>query len=291
MKHGIVIIALGYELYGSCAYNLALTIKAYDPLINICIIHDNNAIKHLTPQELSFFDKLIEADKNDYTIRGKKEYQRLKVCVDIYSPYDLTLYMDADNAWFPGKKVSWFFGELLGREFVIGQNGYYDIALKKISRLNYTFWAADSEPETMVKYHELTNNIPQTVSGLFAFKKSSATKKIFEEARKVYDDPKAPCMPWAGGKPDEYCFNVALSKAGFQQEDKHIFFFKNINGSLRENEVYQYYWGIATGGTPVPKEVATLYNRIVNKCSHKLGIESRHYHKDKQDFIPERKSK
>ncbi len=289
MKHGIIIVSLGYQLYGSCAYNLALTIKAYDPLVSISLIHDHSSIAHLNVQERAFFDTLILADEKDYTVNGEKQYQRMKVCVDKYSPYDLTLYMDADNAWLPGKKVSWFFGELLSREMLFGQNCYYDLERKKSTNPLYTYWQKNGQtPQHIITYHDIKNNLPQTISGIFAFKKGEYSSKVFEEARRVYDDPNAPCMRWANGKPDEYCFNVALAKIGYQQEDKHIVYFKNVNGIQKEEVIYQNYWGIAIGGAEVDKQTASLYNRIVNSCSVRMKMETRHYHQDKKDHIKER---
>lgn len=291
MSSGVVIIALGYPLYGSCAFNLALSLKAYDSDIKVAILHDNNSIDHLTQKEKAIFNELIFVNEEDYTIDGTKHYQYLKICVDKYSPFDNTAVIDADTIWFPDKKFSWFLGEMLHKEFWIGYNDEYDIKKRSCKSSNYTFWGLggniNAGAAKIVEFHNLKNNLPQTVSGLFFFKKGAFATELFERCRQIYNNP-SPNVPWANGKPDEYCFNVALSQMGYTQERGHVVYFDKVCGKQSYESIYGNYWCMANGGAKCEKFIIDLYNKLVKKYVIRLGYENLHYHVNKQDQISER---
>jgi len=282
MTFGIFIIALGYDLYGNSAYNLALSLKAYDEKIKVCLLHDNKSIEHLTKPELDCFDKFIEIDPKDIQ---NSQYQRSKLCVYKYSPYDFTVYMDVDSIWLPGKTPSMFIGDVLSDQFRIGMYGGYNIEQNRILKEGYTFWG---EPIMIAKYHNLQGIMPQTISGYFSFWKSPENEALFNMALEVYDDQDAPAKKWAGGKADEYCFNVAMCKLGRRQDEFHPVYFDKVNGKLTGEEIYKNYWSMAMGTHKVTDNLVVLYNALVNKYSQVKGMDTRHYHVDKRDVIPER---
>lgn len=282
---GVCIIALGYEIYGSYAFNLAASLKVYQPDISITLLCEPFAIKHLTSQEKKFFDNIIAVDESDYTVGDSKQYQRVKLLVNKYTPYKKTFYMDADNIWLD-KKVKWLFGELMDVKFSIGLNGFYDRATNRKTKPNYTYWC-DSEKE-VCDYFEIPM-LCQTVSGCFYFEKCEWVDSMFADALKVYDDAKAPHIVWAGGKADEYCFNVALGRRGYREKDLEVFYFDKLNGNKKPEDIYSQFWGISTGGHIVQKNIIIIYNRLVNKYCTMLGIKERHYHINKFDVVPARK--
>jgi hypothetical protein len=289
VKYGIVILALGYELYGSCAYNLALSIKANDTRIRVCILHDTKSIAHLTPKEKEVFDILQVVPEDYYMIEGKPHYFRAKLLLNKLTPFEFTMYMDADNIWIPDKKVSWLLGEIVNDDFTIGNNGEYLVKEKKNQGAkNYPMWEGPEGIDKLVSYWNIQNFIPQTVSGFIAFRKCEQVEQVFHYALKAYDDPKAPGRVWVNGKSDEYCFNIALAILNVRLKYFNIFYFDRMDGNKPPTEVYEKYWGIATGGHKVSFNVVNLYNRLVNKYSVEMGMPTRHYHVDKTDFIPER---
>lgn len=280
-RFGIVIIALGYDLYGTCAYNLALSLKAYDSSIRVCLLYEPNAIKKLTQPELDYFDSMIQVDAADY----KGGYQRTKLCVYKYSPFDFTVYLDADTIWLPAKTPSHFIGECVHSQFKIGMYGGYEVRNNRETHSGYTFWG---EPYSIVKHFGIKDYMPQTISGYFSFWKSEENAKLFEIALQVYDDETAPCKKWAGGKADEYCFNVAMGLLGMKQDKYNAIYFDKVDGKLPPDEIYKNFWGIAMGTHKVTDNLVVLYNQLVNKYSQIKGMDSRHYHIDKRDVIPER---
>lgn len=275
---------MGYELYAENALNLAMSIKAFSPKVNITLIHDD-CVNVLTEKEKTFFDVFKPAKPEDYIVEGKPQYQRLKVCVDKYSDYEDSLYIDVDSIWFPNKDINVLFDKLENRDFFIGYNGDYDPLTKKRTNRNYTYWI--DNPRDACNYFNLKSKLPQTVSGTFFFKRNDYTAKIFELSREVYDDPKAPHIRWAAGKPDEYCFNVALSKAGYTQEEMHFLYFEKINGPMTNERIYSSFWGLAAGGNKLQPHIKRLYNELVSLFSEHFEVR-KHFHIDKKILIPER---
>lgn len=286
MRNGVIILAAGNQIYGTYALNLALSIKAYDTELPVCVLVDANgrSISHLNEEEKSIFDKVVTCNEADYMVGDVPHYQRLKMCVDIYSPFtEGSLYIDADSILFPDRKCSYLIGELVNKDFVIGMNGFYDVQEHKVKALNYTFWG---EPADMVCYHQLTNNLPQSVSGLFWFRKCESTHKLFSTAREVYDDKNAPKTPWRKGWPDEYCFNVAMSILGMSQKYFQPLYFDKVHGTVTKDKMYFDFWGLAVGGIKVEGDLTVLYNRLVNKYNARLERKSppRH-HVDKEKAL------
>jgi hypothetical protein len=291
MKYGIVIIALGYPLYGNCAFNLALSIKNKCPDVEIALVYEDLSISKLSERELGFFDLFVKLDEKHYTVNGKKQYQRAKLCLDIITNklgWSHTVYMDADNLWLD-RPFDWLFGELVKRDFYIGYNGEYNAVTHQKTSINYTYWPRTNEKE-ICRYHGIKNTLPQTVSGFVYFKNGEKANEIFKKARGVYDDPNAPTITWAGGKPDEYCMNVALGLIDYKQDKAHIFYFDKINNTIPDETIGKKYWGFATGGNAVSPKLVHLFNRTVNDLCIANNIPTRHYHVDKKDIIEERKA-
>lgn len=258
-----------------------MSIKAYAPNIPILLVHDDK--QELTEKEMQFFDIVKIADKEDYG----REYQRMKLCVDKYTEFENTLYIDVDTMWFPKKSVAELFANIEGRDFWIGMNGFYAPKSKMKTSVNYTYWG---DPAAIVNHFKLENNLPQTISGLFYFTKSERITKMFELAREVYDDKKAPVIKWANGKPDEYCFNVALSKVGYSQNESHLVYFDKINGTINNSSIYKGFWAMAAGGNELNHKMAKMYNDLVDIYADAYEM-PKHYHRDKKTFIPERRGR
>lgn len=282
MGFGICIVALGHQLYGSYALNLAMSLKCYDQGVKIALLCDPEALMHLSEEEKEFFDEFIFIPKEDFTFNGKPHYMRVKLMVNRYTPFDRTIYLDADNIWLD-KKISWLFGELFDKKFWIGYNTQFDVKNQRSGKHGYTYWCRD-EMECC-KYHKIQNVLPQTVSGFYYFQKCFETDIIFETALKIYDDPKAPCDPFAGQRPDEYCFNVALGHLNKTQPEYNPIYFDKLHGALEGAEIYSKYWAIAVGGNRVSKAVKGYYDKLVTKYCAMSGIRRRHLYSEEAEIV------
>ena len=289
MNNGIVIVALGYSIYGKMAFNLAMSLKTNDPDCRIAVLCNDTALLHLRACHLKYFDYLIKVPATDYTINGQTQFQRVKLKVYDYTPFDNTIYMDADSLWCPNRKVAWLFGELANVEYTTMPGGYYDIERKQMINQSYTFWG---DRQKIIDYHKLTGKFYQTQSTFFYFKKTERIKQFFETALQVYDDQKAPSNKWANGKPDEYCFNVAGSLCKvFPHNNKYrpvfLFLFEKI---FLKQRIIDNYWAISTCGHKVHSQLQAVYNDLLNRYCRVNDIPDRFYHENKAELIPERKA-
>lgn len=285
MGFGVCIIALGYELYGTYALNLALSLKVYDQDCKIALLYSPEAIQHLTAEEKKFFDHFVPIPEGEYTTEGKKDYMGAKLLVNKYTPFTHTIYLDADNIWLD-KKVSWLFGEMYGKQFFIGMNAHWDVKKGNTNKHGYTYWCRDERE--VIKHHNIQNILPQTVSGFFYFEKGVYADYVFKLAKEVHSDKAAPFSTFAGGMPDEYAFNVALGLLEHKQKEYNPVYFDKIHGALEGHEIYSNYWAIAVGGNRVTQRVKELYNRLVDKYTTMAGLSEKRYFQEKYKVIPER---
>jgi len=281
MEFGVCIIALGYELYGTSALNLAISLKIHEPELQIALLCEPSSIKHLNEKELSYFDYLINVPEKEYK---NKNYFRVKLLLPELSPFEKTIYLDADNI-FTDRKISWLYGEASQTDFFIGKNGQYDYKTGRKTSSLYNYWTEDEKQ--CCDYHGINGILPQTISGFFYFEKTAWTSVMFNEALKVYDDDKAPSHKWGAGKADEYCFNVALGKLNYIQRDFHCLYFDKLHGFKEPYEIYRDYFGIAMGGHRMSKGITELYNKMVEKYCEIEGLQPR-FHVNKADVITER---
>lgn len=264
-----------------------MSLKAHDSNLLICLVHDTKSISHLDEEEFGLFDYMVVADENDYTIDGKKQYQYMKLILNKYTPFKNTLYIDVDTLFFPNKNISQLLSGLSKYNFFIGQNGSYNPLDRTRTNNNYTYW---EEPGKISKYFNLKNSLPQTVSGMFYFKKCKFTENLFTRACEIYKDRKAPCVKWANGRPDEYCYNVALSEVGYSQKNCHFVYFDKINGGMERQKMYDNFWGIATGGNTLTHIVKSLHDDLVKLYVETMGFKNTRLHVDKSAVITERRT-
>lgn len=211
----------------------------------------------------------------------------MKLCAYKYSPFDSTLYIDVDTLWFPEKPIFSFIDKLKDFDFYIGKNGDYNPITRRKIGSNYTFWG---EPFRISNYFNLKSLLPQTISGVFWFKKSDFSEKIFARSLQIYADQRAPTQKWANGKADEYCFNVALAEVSYTQPNVHFIYFDKANGKIDRQAMFSNFWGIAAGGNRLSSEVRSMYEDLVDMYDKKLGYTIQRRCPDKAVLITERKN-
>ena len=263
MGKGVVILSLGNPLYGEFASNLAISIRAYSD-IPVTVLHDKTSLATLDKDRMKMFDK-VAVPESEFMYQGKGIYQRVKTRLYDYSPYDETLYIDADSLMT--KDVSGLFG---GNDFSIGSMGYYDCKEEKVVDEKYWFWA---EPISLKKHYKLKNKIGKTYSGIMCWRKGEVAEKMFKAATKVYDDRtnRKLTKTWGGDIGDELCFNVAIGLTDYEPADWMPIYFEPYHGSLRHAQMLEYH-GITLAGNEPPPYVATLYKEKCREHASRLGI-------------------
>jgi len=288
MDRGIVILALGDNLYGKMAVTLAASIKAKSK-IPIQLVYNNTAIKEIPKNRLNLFSKLSKCSLQHYTHNGDKEYQKAKLYLNEYSVFDKTLYLDADTIICPGRKVDDWFEELNGNNITFQNNGYYDLWKEEESKKGYLYWG---DPHEISMYHKLERYLPKVCSTFMYWESWSFTQKsIFEEARRVYEDDGCPVQEWNGGKPDEYCFNVSLALHDMLPHKVPFLpiHFIHLHNAKTKEEIIGNFIGMSNCGNKVPKFLSEIYNDFVDYYFDLLGFKEKYYHQDKCEVLDTRK--
>lgn len=268
--NGILLIATNYPYYGRTAYNLAATIKATEPEMQIAVVHSGRALSHLTPAQLRIFDFLIEADNGDEMSVGMK--------LEAYelSPFDRTLFIDADNLWLPNKKPSELFAELEGIPFTSITEGYYDVDEGRHDiRPDYFLWA---DPVDIIEKYGITKGkIYQWRSEVFYFERSERVEAFFKTARAVFANPQVNIVKFAGTVPDELAFNIAANIHGIEP---HVYkwnptYWDKSNQQKLSSLGYinTKYWILSTGGNYQSEGLKKIYTTLVSAACKKLGVQ------------------
>jgi hypothetical protein len=286
---GILLIALGNQYYGRCAYNMALSIKLNDPSAHISLFYSEQSLKSLSDKHLAIFDTITEVPENLYMQSGTRRYLNVKTYIYDLSPYDHTLYIDVDALWLPGKKVSNLFEELKDIDFTIGCHTQCNMETLESEKNNYIYWGDVAKIKEYFRIQ--TGYMPQTQSAFIYFRKGENIKAYFEIVIAINNDEHCPHTPWInGGKGDEYCFNVASALSGIMphQIPYHPTHFFQIAPILNDTMLSRDYWAIQMGGGKCEEWIVQAYNRMLKAYYLQAGADAGFYHQNKKDVIPER---
>jgi hypothetical protein len=260
---GILLIATGAPFYGRMAYNLAVTIKAVED-IPITVLHNGYGLSHLSTKQRSIFDNIVDIPVDSFAA---------KLCLYDYSPYDKTLYLDADMAWMPTRYPSDLF-DSLNADFTGITEGYYDYETGEDKGSNmYHYWCNPLEAKEKYK---LSGKYYQWRSEVIFFKKSPTAKKLFEEAKKIYAKPKVEGKKFAGHIPDELAINIAACKLGVEP---HQFkwtpaYWHRLHGEGKSlPEIAQNNYLMSVGGNYASGVMKDCYNRVCKAAHNKLGLQ------------------
>lgn len=94
---GIVISIYGNRGYGFMAYNLAYSIKHLCKDYPVFLFTDEQAVSHLFPESKTVFDSITILSDKDYKMDGQPDPATMKIRLLFNSPFDETLYLDADT--------------------------------------------------------------------------------------------------------------------------------------------------------------------------------------------------
>lgn len=258
---GVIILALRKASYSLGAFNLALSIKTFNPNINITLVSDGEHLKHYRAEHFSVFDWIKEIQLCDYIdYEGKFQPALAKINIDKYSTYNGTLYIDADSIVL--KDIQPLLDVLKGYEF------------KSNIIPQYTQW---TDEKTYKEYFGIDFGV--TINSSWYYWENS---NVFDETRYTYSKhfPVDKIVPkWGSGTlPDELFFNAAINKLGIDCSVKeNVMFFGNIIDSRTltelENDFYMFtlYGGMKT----VREPYRDWYDRLMFKNCEQNGIEHR----------------
>lgn len=189
--NGVIILALHKQSYACAAFNLALSIKKYNPTLSITLITDNTHQMCYRSEHYLVFDNFKTISKEDYTENNRFCPAKAKLAMYKYSDYKHTLYVDADSICF--NDLTLLFAKLKGSEF------------KSNNVNNYTQW---TDAETFKSFFGV--EIGETINSSWIYFEND---KVFKQAQKFYSkgfDITKLKQRWGNSIPDELMLNGAL---------------------------------------------------------------------------------
>jgi hypothetical protein len=273
MTRGVVLIAAHHPYYGNLAYQLAVSIKCNAPDINISIITEGRGIAHLQSagRKLAIFDKIIVCPEEYYTVKStnKRDVFKIKTALYDLSPYDETIYFDADMLWLPKKNVNDLMDSFAEVDFTMSNRGCMKILDAK---QGFIQWADPQHIKAIYKFNdELIYNLS---SEFIYFKKKKAIKSLFAKAMKCFDFQKISHLMFAGGQPDELSFTIAMMQTGVypHQNGYYPAYWEQYQKKgLSRKDMYDNYYLASFGGSYQDKSTISFYNDLAKAYCRKIG--------------------
>jgi hypothetical protein len=180
-RSGVLLIAMGKANYGRLVAALVETIKSASPQVPVALAWSGDVLSGVG-QARGLFDHLIPLRE---VLPAQPEYSQAfytKLCVDQLTPFDQTIFIDADSLIYPGVDLRKEFWRYAGHDFVPTTS---------------LVWQLDALPPgaaylglgpiaPVVKYFGLKHPMLQLHSYYFYFASRSKAKDVFECARDVY---------------------------------------------------------------------------------------------------------
>ncbi|MFI5404910.1 MAG: hypothetical protein ACHQ1D_00205 [Nitrososphaerales archaeon] len=253
MTKGIVLLAFGKRGYGFAAYNLAVSIRAFNDTIPITLYHDEVALSQIEESKYSIFYDMIKIDQKIVYNNGVFDPGFAKVNLyDLY-PYDLNLYLDVDAICL--KDIAPLF-EIMEAKVLDGSYFYTHIidthTIDKGRDFKSMQWAWADE---IWKHFSLNKEdvFYATNSSYQIVRKCDEAKSFYDKIKENYANPipiEKLRMKWGGGQPDELYMNAALCqlKIDAQMNTDVMFFGGDLNHTFTDIENKFYFLSLYGAG-------------------------------------------
>jgi hypothetical protein len=264
------------------ALNLALSLR-FTSDVPIALAYSKGAITHINGH-LDKFNKLIEVPEKYYTKKGNTEYIKAKTHMYSLSPFDETLYLDADTIWLPKRSVDLVFKELENETLAIQCRGLVPLDSDNLHKKS--FWC------DLKEYKEVYGGdyFYSLSSEFIYFKKKKETSKFFSDSVKIYDNLKIKHTMFSGGIPDELVFNISMLQNNIKPSKVFytpIYWEQAERKNMQPSQMHQEYYGYSVGG----KISSTTEKKFYDNLSQFYGTQFGVHHfklKDKMTYLPER---
>ena len=286
---GVLILALGHAYYGRLAAQLAMSIKSNTPEVSISVVKTANSLNHCTAEYLKYFDNIIDCPKEYYTNnKGFDDFIKCKIHIYDLTPYDKTIYLDADIIWLHNRNINDLFEELNEAEFTIQNRGAFELGKGKLE--DKTSWWCNVND--ILPAYNVKNGIYYSLSSEFIYiKKATNVKKYFDKCKWVYDNIKIKHTKFAGGIPDELIFSIAMILCDYYPHKTYyvpIYWEQAEKRRLIGAELNNLFYGFSLGGKIVGDREKKIYNDIVQKYCNQNGLKHYFQAKDKVQWLPDR---
>lgn len=308
MSKGILIIACGHPFFGRMAHNLAASIKSVEPDMPIALRWAGDALNHLKNYNLDrVFDSVEVIPEHCYKSEGKNKWIRTKVFMYDLSPFDETIFLDADTIWIPKQKASKLFNDLASVEITFANYARHDFAnlqkekckkcngvgckeCDRTGKVDPAVWANLNHVKQAYNFE--TGYYYALQSEMIYFKKTDSNLTFFEVAKQVYDHPLVNVTVFAGFIPDEFAFSVAAAMCGIEPHQTPYYptYWHPVHKRSDRETLFDRHYVLSVGGAFQSDYFKKLYDQLAAVAFRKLGLETPFKYINKRSWLPERKS-
>jgi hypothetical protein len=246
-------------------------------------------LAHLTARKLALFDSMRKCPEEAVMKNGKLVYFRAKTWMYELSPFEETLFLDADMLWFSARSVNQLIATLGDVEWTIQNRGYIDLSQQGNESEKY-FWGDIKDVRKCFPQGRLYS----LHSELVWFKRSDATKAYFDLVRQVYDHPPVKAFEFAGDIADELAFALAcmrLDRYPHRTPFSPVYWYKMDSRQGTEiTRLKEKFYAYSVGGCDVSALEMKKYNFLARGYASRMGVQYPFRLQPKRKFLPERHS-
>lgn len=262
MKKGIVLIALGKRGYSFAAYNMAASIKYFNPAIHITVLTDG--LKQLYNED--YFDDVILLPELAYHHNGFFSPGKIKAHIYEHLPYEHNIYLDVDGCVLKDitplfdyfeKKKGFYFTQVMGEG-------------KKGENIAYDLWA--NHADAWEFFNLKPDTIWRTLQSSFCFiKKQKQAEKFFGEIAHAHDTWNLTLKTqWGKCLPDELFYTGICAKKNLNPDAGiEVTFFGKDHVDNYQQIIDKHYvlslWGAGGGQKIVKLRYVTWYDALMKK--------------------------
>jgi hypothetical protein len=231
---GVVLLAFGKVQYYWAAYNLAFSIKKFNPSISIALIaEDKGKAISQCPELREYIETFADIAQEDIYTNNKLDPAKLKVKLYNYLPFERNLYLDVDAVAL--KDIQPMIDELAqsGKDYISHTVGYHTIDKGRDFKEMQWAWA-----DKMWAHYELGADtvMPAINSSMQWIIKGEKAAALYAKAQELFFENPIPLkdlrMKWGGSQPDELYMNIAMAILGIDPALKQYDKVKTSEGGM-----------------------------------------------------------
>jgi len=232
MTKGVFLVVFGDPCYMRAAFNLAVSLKYFEPDLKIALLHDNKIFAK-DSFDMQFFDDMIPLQETDMSSPAK-----IKTSIYKYLPYDYNLVLDVDALALQNVQG------LIDKCIATGKNYlthiYHTYYSTDTDDMGWLLWAYRSKAW---EHFDLKSDsfLPAPQSSIQFIEKCEASENLYKLIQVNLSNP----IPlhelryqWGGNQPDELYLAGSLAQLKINPHiGNEALFFANKTDLIRGNRV------------------------------------------------------
>lgn len=271
---GVILVALGHKAYFQMAYNIALTIRATSPGIQIALVHEKD--KNIIDPDL--YDYTIPIKDADMHFGPKVSPARIKSRIADYTPFNHTLYLDVDGFVINDLNVLMEALIATGKPYITSVIDYGTVSK---GDYEYNIWASNEDIWAHFELHE-DATIP-SLNSSFSYFDSSAEAKALMAKVKQFDINRLPYekLKWTWGKvgsprdiyPDELTYMAACAACDVDPKFhiNPVLFSQKVISAWDTIKAEYFVVAIYGGSQTTHNSVWKYYDRYMHKIGREMN--------------------